>query len=312
MRASFLPRAFLFAAVALGVALAVAGTAQAQSSDWPAVEKALGRAGTEQDGVYRVTFPRTDLRVHVGGVSVRAGLALTSWAAFEKTGSLTTMMGDLVLLTGELDGVVTKLSKANIDVTAIHNHLVGELPRLVYVHYHGEGGAAELAAALRGALASTGTPLGAPRAPRTEEGAGLDAAELGRILAHTGTASGGVVSFSIPRAEQIKCCGAENDPLLIVSGIPVGPRMGAASSINFQAEGSGAVVAGDLVLVAGEVPLVVRTLREYGIEIVALHSHMLDEQPRLLFLHFWGRGDARPLAGGLRAALERTNHTRLR
>lgn len=279
--------------------LMMPAAAQRPASDWQGVEKALGRTGDEKDSVYRVAFPRTDLRVRVGGVTLRAGLALTSWAAFQKAGDETMMMGDLVLLATEVSPVVSHLTESGIEITAIHNHLLGEQPRVMYLHYHGHGDAARLAAVLRSALALTGTPLNAPR-PRTGmEPAAPEAEKLATILGFKGAGHGGVTSFTIPRAEKI-----------IGGGAALGPRMGVATAINFQMEGSGAVATGDFVLVASEVQPVIRALREHGIEVTALHNHMLDEQPHLFFLHFWGRGNADDLAHGLRAALDGTNHAK--
>jgi hypothetical protein len=280
---------------------------QAPVSPWQAVERSLGRAGEERDGVHRVAFPRTDLRVRAGGVNIRAALALTSWAAFQKSGNATMVMGDLVLLAGEVSPVVSKLSEGGIEITALHNHLLGEQPRVMYAHFHGHGDAAQLAATLRAALVVTGTPLTTPR-PRppgpfladdpkaTAQAAELD--KLRRILGYEGRiAQTGVFGFTIPRAETITGAGGT-----------LGPRMGLGTAINFQTEGSGAATTGDFVLVASEVQPVIRALRAHGIEVTALHNHMLDEQPRLFFLHFWGRGDAEQLARGLRAALDVTNH----
>jgi hypothetical protein len=278
---------------------AVAAGAQEVSQEFRGVEQVFGRPGEEKDGVLRVTFPRSDLRVKLHSVTIRAGLALTSWAAFQKAGDGTMMMGDLVLLGPEVQPVISKFMEGGIEVAAIHNHLIGESPRVIYAHFHGHGDAAALAAALRGALATTATPLTTPRQRSAAEVPGLDAAKLGEILGRTGTSRGGVVSFGIPRAEKI-----------LAGGISLGPRMGMATAINFQADGSGAATTGDFVLVASEVQPVIHALRENGIEVTAVHNHMLDEEPRLFFLHFWGRDDAQRLARGLRAALDQTNHVK--
>jgi len=272
--------------------------AASQAEDpWKPVAEALGRSGEEQDGVYRVTFPRSDLRIRVAGANIRPALALTSWCAFQRAGGGTMVMGDLVLQTPEVSPVVSKLAEVGIEITAIHNHLTGEAPRVTYLHFHGHGDARRLATVLREVLVLTGTPLATPR-PRAGEEPTLDAERLGRILGYRGVARGGVLAFSIPRAERITRGGAT-----------LSPRMGVATVINFQTEGSGAVTTGDFVLLAGEVQAVIRALRQYGLEVTALHNHMLDEQPRLFFLHFWGRGSIEQLARGLRAALDQTRHT---
>jgi len=272
--------------------------AQEPPDPWQPVAQALGRSGEEKDGVYRLAFPRSDLRVRVGGVTVHTALALTSWAAFQQVGDAAMVMGDLVLLATEVSPVVSNLAESGIAVTAIHNHLLGEQPRVMYVHYHGHGDAAQLAAALRSALALTGTPLTTPR-PRSTRPETLDLDRLSQILGRPGTAHSGVVSFGIAREETISASGA----------ILIG-RMGVATAINFQQEGSGAVTAGDFVLLEDEVQPVIRALREHGIEVTALHNHLLDEQPRLFFLHFWGRGQTEKLAEGLRAALDLTGHAK--
>jgi hypothetical protein len=294
--------------------LALAALPQA-ASEWQGVEKALGRSGEEKDGVYRVAFPRSDLRVRAGGVNIRPALALTSWAAFQRAGSTTIVMGDLVVTPAELAPAVSRLSEGGFEITAVHNHLAGEQPRVMYVHFHGHGDAAELATTLRAALALTGTPLGTPRPPRVRKDAPMDVnpdprdpllqqlERLGRfekILGHAGAVGpGDVFQFNIRRAERITGGGAA-----------LGPRMGLGTAINFQMEGSGAAATGDFVLVAAEVQPVIRALRRHGIEVTALHNHMLDEEPRLFFLHFWGRGDAEQIARGLRAALDLTNHAK--
>jgi len=266
------------------------------SGDWQDVAQQLGRAGQESQGIYRVTFPRSDLNVRLGGVRIRPALALTSWAAFEKAGADTTVMGDMVLVQSEVSPVISRLAEGGIAITAVHNHLVGEQPRLMYIHFHGEGNAAKLAAALRSALAATATPLNTPRRARAGAAtSGLDLTRLSAILGRQGTEHDGVVSFGFPRPESISA-----------RGVALSPRMGVATAINLQAEGAGAVTTGDFVLLAPEVQPVIRALRQHGIEVMAVHNHMLDEQPRLFFLHFWGRAPAEALAQGLRAALDQT------
>jgi len=284
-------------AMVLILAAAVPAAAQQPTETaWSGVEKALGRAGEEKEGVYRVAFPRTDLRVRVGGAFLRASLALTSWAAFQKAGGAAMVMGDMVLLGAEVQPALSKLAEGGLEITAVHNHLLGEVPRVIYLHFHGHGDAAQLAAALRAAFAQTATPLGTPRPRATQESPALDLSRLSQVLGHSGASQAGVVSFSIPRAEKILCCG----------GVALGPRMGVATAIHFQVEGSGAVTTGDFVLLAAEVQPVIRALRAHGLEVTAVHNHMIDEQPRLFFAHFWGRDAAEKLARGLRAALDET------
>lgn len=268
-----------------------------QAAPWDAVARILGRSGDEKDGVYRVAFPRSDLNVSVQGVRIRTGLALTSWAAFQDAGSEAMVMGDLVLAAAELPAVTQVLAENGMEITAVHNHLAGEEPRVVYVHFHGHGGAEKLAATLRAALEQTSTPAPRPAGTPEEQVTAPDAAILERILERKSTTRGSVVNFTVPREESITGGGGA-----------LGPRMGLGTVINFQNDARGAASTGDFVLLAAEVQPVIRALRANGIEVTALHNHMLDEQPRLFFLHFWGRGAEEHLARGLRAALDQTNH----
>ena len=298
-RKRIMPVMLAVAATAL-LALASAPAARAQEPDaaaeWKPVEAALGRTGQIlPGGVFKVGMPRSDLRVKVGGREIKPALALGSWAAFKRTGAATLVAGDLVLTESEVEAVMSKLQAGGVEQTALHNHLLGETPRIMYMHIHGHGDAVKLAHALHDALALTGTP--APASAKPVEGPAWDAAAIGKILGRKGTMNGGVLQFGVPRLERITDQGAE---------IP--PSMGVATAINFQPTGEGkAAVTGDFVLLGSEVNPVIRTLRNNGIEVTALHSHMLTEQPRLFFLHFWANDDASKLAQALKAALDKTN-----
>ena len=268
-------------------------TAVAQG-EWDAVAKAIGRPGTEMPGgVYRVGIGRSDLTVTVDGVQIKPPLALGSYLAFQKSGKEAMVMGDLVLLQEEVNPVMKKLIEQGIQITAIHNHLLRAAPQVMYMHYQGHGDAAKLAAAVRSALEESKTPLAAPAKAAAQPPIDLDTAAIERTLGAKGTNNSGVYGFSIPRAEAIKEHGAT---------IP--PAMGMGTVINFQPTGGGkAAITGDFVLIGKEVNPVLKTLRENGIEVTALHSHMLEEQPRLFFMHFWANDDAQKLADGLKAAL---------
>lgn len=278
--------------------------AQGPVSDsvWAAVDSALGRAGQMQAGdVRRYAFPRSDLAVTADGVALRPAFALGSWVAFGRSPEGVRAMGDLVLLEREVGPVLSELQAAGIQPTALHNHLLGESPRVMYLHLEAEGEPRRVARGIRRALARTGTPpaprppaaAGAPRFP-------LDTARLARILGRAGTVNGGVYQVGVPRAERV-----------VMEGVEIPPAMGVATALNFQPIGAGrAAVTGDFVLTAAEVDPVVRELGAAHIRVTALHSHMLLEEPRLFFLHFWGRGEAAGLAAGLRAALDRM-HVRL-
>ena len=268
-------------------------TAVAQG-EWDAVAKAIGRPGTEMPGgVYRVGIGRSDLTVTLDGVQIKPALALGSYLAFQKSGKEAMVMGDLVLLQEEVNPVMKKLIEQGIQITAIHNHLLRATPQVMYMHYQGHGDAAKLAAAVRTALQESKTPLEAPAKPASQPAIDLDQAAIEKTLAAKATPNGGVLQFSIPRAEAIKEHGAT---------IP--PAMGMGIVVNFQPTGGGkAAITGDFVLIAKEVNTVLKALRDNGIEVTALHSHMLEEQPRLFFMHFWANDDAQKLADGLKAAL---------
>ena len=272
---------------------------QKATTDWKAVEHALGKAGSVQPGdVYKVSLPRSDLRVTVNGIEVKPALALGSWVAFKKTGNMTMVMGDLVLTEEEVTPVLTRLQEGGVEQTALHNHVLHESPRVMYLHIHGMGDAVKIAKAIHDALALTKTPFAAaaPGGSPTSE-LGIDTRRLDQALAQSGKLNGVVYQFAVARAEKI-----------MDKGMEIPPSMGLATAINFQPTGSGkAAITGDFVLIASEVNPVIKALRENGIEVTALHSHMLEETPRLFFMHFWANDDAQKLARGLRTALDKMN-----
>ncbi len=267
--------------------------------DWKQVDAGLGKSGALQpDGAYKVGMPRSDLHVTIGGVAVKPALALGSWVAFKQVSDTEAMlMGDLVLLDNEVGPVLGKLQDGGIEQTALHNHLLHESPRVMYMHIGGHGAPARLAAAVHAALALTKTPLGASAAPASAGPLGIDSAQIGQILGYHGKVNGGVYQVGVPRAEKINA-----------DGIDVPTSMGLATAINFQPTGGGkAAITGDFVLIGNEVNPVIRALRDHGIAITALHSHMLTDSPHLFFMHYWGNDDALKLAHGLRAALDKMN-----
>jgi len=286
--------------VALVALLAGAPGLAVAADDWqPQVGAALGKTGTTATGgIYRVGLPRTDLKVTLDGVELKPGFALGGWLAFEKMGEQGMVMGDLVLTMDEVAPVMTKLAAGGIEVTALHNHLLRNQPFTMYMHVQGNGDPVKLAAVLHAALAESKTPLSAaPAAPSPAPAIDLDTAALDQTLGAKGANNGGVYQFSIPRAEPIKD-----------NGMEVPPPMGSANAINFQPTGGGkAAITGDFVLIAKEVNPVLRALRDHGIEVTAIHNHMLDDQPHLYFMHFWANDDARKLAEGLKAALAHIN-----
>lgn len=277
--------------------LSAAAAAQDGSAQWKPVEAAMGRNGQMQSGgVIRFGMPRSDMHVTVGNVAVKPGLALGSWAAFKGDPGSAMLMGDLVLAPEEVEPVMEKLEKGGVEITGVHNHLLGENPRVMYMHIGGHGNAVELAKTLHEALALTKTPAASGASPASSEPS-LDTAAIDKIMGRNGKMNGGIYQVGVPRAEKI----SEN-------GMDVPPSMGVATGINFQPLGNGrAATTGDFVLLGTEVNPVLRALRQNGIEVTAVHSHMLTEEPRLIFMHFWGEGEATQLARGLRAALDQTN-----
>ncbi|HLK06573.1 MAG TPA: DUF1259 domain-containing protein [Candidatus Angelobacter sp.] len=267
------------------------------STDWKDVDASMGRAGQDQpDGTHKYALPRKDMNVTVGSVQIKAGLALGSWVAFKATSQGNAMaMGDLVLAEDEVGPVMAELQSGGIEITALHNHLIGETPRVMYMHIHGMGNAASMGKAIHSAIAKTKTPdASAATAPPDLD---IDTKQIDQILGHAGKNNGGIYQVGVPRAEHIT-----------EGGMAIPNSMGVATALNFRPTGGGkAAITGDFVLVAKEVNPVIKALRENGIAVTALHSHMLQEQPRLFFMHFWANDDALKLAKGLRAALDQTN-----
>jgi hypothetical protein len=281
-----------------------ANSAQTQTAtDWKAVEEALGKAGSMQPGdVYKVSLPRSDLKVTVGGAELKPALALGSWVAFKKTGDMAMVMGDLVLTEDEVTPVLTKLQESGVEVTALHNHVLHESPRVMYMHIHAMGDSVKIAKAIHDALSLSKTPFAASTAPAQTQDIGIDTKQIDQIMGQTGKANGVVYQYSIARADEAA------DVSMDAKGTVIPPAMGVAQAINFQPAGGGkAAITGDFVLIASEVNPVIRALRDNGIEVTALHSHMLTDSPHLFFMHFWANDDAQKLARGLRTALDKVN-----
>ncbi len=290
MRAS-LPALFITLAIVTASA-AQRGPAELNTA---AIDQGLGLTGQMQGDVYRIGMPRTDLAVTVHGIAIKPGLALGSWAAFRKAGDQAVVHGDLVLTEAEINPLISKLQAGGLSVTALHNHLIDETPRLMYLHYWGQGSEGTLAAALKAALQVTKTPLAPPSpapATATAPDPGFDVAAFQTALGRTGTVKGGVLGVSIPRPEKI-----------MMMGVELPPAMGMATAINVQAAGAGKVAAtGDFVMIDDEVNPIAKALRSHGIAITALHSHMIHGTPTLYFMHFWAEDAPANVAEGLKAA----------
>ena len=283
--------------LAIGAATLTLAAANAQEIDWKKVDAALGRTATVTGEVHRYGFPRSDLQVTVDGVAIRPTFALGGWAAFQPAHGAAMVMGDLVLLATEVNPVMAKLLESGIEITAVHNHLLRATPETFYMHIGGHGDPVKMAEAIRSALALSETPLNpAPAAPTQPPAIDLDTTQLDQIIGAKGQANGGVYQFNVPRRDPIT-----------ESGMTIPTAMGSANAINFQPTGAGkAAITGDFVITGDEVNPLIKALRTNGIEVTAIHSHMLTEQPRVYFVHFWANDDALRLARGLRAALDKT------
>jgi hypothetical protein len=277
-------------------------TAHAQDTQWQQVDDVLGRKPAVGGDVRRYGFPRTDLTVTLDGVAIKPALALGGWVAFKPMHGGAMVMGDLVLLETEVNPVMTKMITNGLEITAVHNHLLRANPETFYMHIAGHGDPVKLATAIREGLAASKTPGVLPAPSNPPPAVDLDTAQLDRIIGVKGQANGGVYQFNVPRRDPITEDGMQLSP--------VAP-MGVAIGINFQPTGGGkAAITGDFVLTSDEVNPVITEFRTHGIEVTALHSHMLNEQPRLFFMHFWANDDAIKLAEGLRAALDKTASTK--
>ena len=278
------------------------GSAHAQDVDWQKVDETLGRKPAVSGDVHRYGFPRTDLTVTLDGVTIKPALALGGWIAFKPAHGEVMIMGDLVLLDTEVNPVMANMIAGGIEITAVHNHLLRANPETFYMHVAGHGDPVKLATVIRNALAESKTPLTIAPPTSPPPAVDLDVVQLDQIIGVKGQANGGVYQFTIPRRDPIS---ADNMPMS-----PVGP-LGVATGINFQPTGSGkAAITGDFVLTGEEVNPVIMALRTHGIEVTALHSHMLGEEPRLFFMHFWANDEAAKLAQGIRAALDKTASTK--
>ena len=284
-------RSFLL--VPLALVLSAAGASQSHV-DWSVVERVLGRAGKLQDGVYKVGSPRTDLHVRMGQTPVLPAAALGSWMAFRQNdgGAGVVADGDLVLLEPEVSGVISALVEHGIEVSAIHNHLTEEQPKVMYVHFFARGELEKIAQGLKAALAASKTPTG-PTAP-SKAAFTLDRKTIEEALGKSGTVNGAVLAFSFPRQHAIAMHGAT---------LP--PAMGMATAINFQPSPAGVAATGDFVLQEAEVNPVIIALRKGGVKVTAVHNHLLDDDPHTFFVHFWAEGKADAVAKALHAALDR-------
>ena len=285
------------ALLALGAAL-VSLPARAAEIDWKKVDAALGKTAAVSGEVHRYGLPRSDLHVTLDGIAIKPALALGGWVAFAPMHGEAMVMGDLVLLDAEITPVMTRLLDSGLEITAIHNHILRASPATFYMHVGGHGDPEKMAAAIRTALSSASkTPFDPPAtSAAATQPIDLDTAKIDEAMGAKGTANGGVYQFGIPRREPAR-----------EGGMQVNPALGGANAINFQPTGGGkAAITGDFLVTGNEVNPLIRALRAGDIEVTAIHSHMLDEEPRMFFIHFWANDDAEKLARNVRSALDKT------
>jgi hypothetical protein len=305
---SFLAAVAMIALLGLSACGSTAGQAQntssqeqsttASSESWDAVGQAIGKQGKVMTGdVYRIDLPRSDLKVTSQGVDIKPALSLGSYLGFKDMGNGKSMvMGDLVLTEDEYNKVITKLQDGDIGQTAVHKHLQQESPAIWWTHIEGTGDPVTMAKTIRSALDETGTPFTESSSSESQD-MGFDTSQLDQTIGHTGQSQGGVYKYSIPRADTVT-----------EDGMEIPAAMGLSTALNFQPTGGGnAAINGDFAMTQDEVEPVIQALRQNGIQVVSLHNHMLNEQPRIFFMHFWANDDAQKLAQGLRAALDKTN-----
>jgi hypothetical protein len=295
-------RLALLTATALLLAIQPAFAAEPTAPlDTAKIEQLTGAKGQldEASGVFKVSVPRTDLDVNVAGTHVPPGLGLTSWAAFVRAGDHAVVMGDLVLLEGQVNTVMSAALDAGLEVTALHNHFLLDEPKVMFMHVGGMGADADLAAAVGKVLAAIrATATSPPPAPSTAPvdtlHSTLDPKALEPLLGVTGGLKDGVYKIVVGRKTTM-------------DGHAMGGAMGVNTWAAFAGSDAAAVVDGDVAMRQSEVQPVLKALRARGIQVVALHNHMLDEEPRMFFLHYWGTGPAADLARAVRAVLDQTH-----
>jgi len=283
------------------IAAPVQGGPSAGSLDTKAIEQAIGKPGEMKDDVYKISLPRKDLSVTLNGVQLKPGFALGTWIAFKQGGHDAVLDGDLVLTEQEVGAVFVQLRKVGIQVSALHNHLIGETPKIMFLHIEGKGDAGKMATQVKEALSLTGTPMEPLVASATtiemstaSEEANFDAEVIQKELSHQGKITDGVLHVSVSRPESIK-----------MHGTTLPPSMGMATALNFQSAGGNKVAAtGDFVLDRDDVNQVTKALAEHGILVTALHNHLVHGTPDLYFMHFWANDSAEKVAKGLRAGLD--------
>src|SRR5262245_22962627 len=276
--------------------LATTPASHAAVIDTARIEQLTGAKGKldRAAGVFKVSVPRTDIAVTVGGVKLAPALGLTSWAAFQPAGSSVMIMGDLVLTEDQVNPVMSVALDNGLEVTALHNHFLGESPRVMFMHVGGSGTLDRMAGAIGKILLRIGEPgVPFPSADIDPSQTRLDIAKIAGVLGHRGDLSGGVYKVTVGRKARMH-------------GHDVGGTMGVNTWAAFAGSDERAMVDGDVVMSEAELQPVLKALRHANLLVVAIHQHMTGEEPRLLFLHYWGVGRAEDLARAVRAALDLT------
>jgi len=300
-------KALVSAVIAVSFAVSAAGqTTRAGSAlDTARIEQLTGAKGKldEKEGAFKVSVPRTDLAVTAAGVRLTPPLGLTSWASFQRAGERAMVMGDLVLLEDQVNPVMSAALDNGLEVTALHNHFLGDTPKVMFMHIGGAGDEAALAAAVGKVFARIRETSGGrgelPKGDIDPTKTSLDPAKIEAVLGRKGELAGGVYKVVVGRTA-------------LMHGHEVGATMGVNTWAAFAGSDETAVVDGDFAMLEPELQGVLKALRGAGIAVVAIHQHMAGEQPRFLFLHYWGVGRTADLAKGLRAALDVTEKRPLR
>jgi hypothetical protein len=284
---------------AIVIAFAHFSTAQGVPSDYQQVLKIVGKQGDYKADVLKVNIPRNDLHMKIAGYAVPTPFGFGGWFAMEKgDGGEDVVMGDLVLTEGEVNQVMSALLEHGIEVTALHNHFFWDEPRVFFMHIHGHGKAVDLANQLKPALdliglAKEGEENAAPKTS-TKQGTTLDTERIAKIVGHAGEQSGPVYKITLGR----------DDLSVKDTGATINARMGLNTWAAFVGTNDDAAVAGDIAMLENEVNPVLKALRSNGLDVVAIHHHMINTQPMIIFLHYWGRGSAEKLATGFKAAAD--------
>jgi hypothetical protein len=295
------PALRMFVAAIFIVAFAHFSPAQEIPSDYQQVLKIVGKKGDYKANVLKVNIPRNDLKVSIAGFALPTAFGFGGWFAMTKGDGEDVVMGDLVLTENEVNPVMSALLDHGLEVTALHNHFFWEQPRVFFMHIHGHGNAVELANQLRPALDLIGpAKIGEADAVQkqapspSKQSTSLDTERIAKIVGHAGDQNGAVYKITLGRDDlNVKDMGAT-----------INARMGLNTWAAFVGTNSDAAVAGDIAMLENEVNPVLKALRSNGLDVVAIHHHMLNTQPMIIFLHYWGRGPVEKLATGFKAAVD--------